>query len=103
MCYIIFQTHTQFCQHFYVPLGAHMRRLVPDHMLGRASTLLTFCAVAMIPIMQIGFGVILDWGEAMGWEEQDRYRLGFAAIGMLIVLSGIVYATARAADEDADL
>ncbi|MDU8927440.1 MFS transporter [Alisedimentitalea sp. MJ-SS2] len=89
-----------FFQHFYVPLGAHMRRLVPDHMLGRGSTLLTLFAVAMIPVMQVGFGMILDWAEVMGWDLQDRYRLAFAAIGGMIVLSTVVYSTVRTADDD---
>jgi len=50
-----------FFQQFYIPLGAHMRKYVPDDMLGRASTLLSLVSVAAIPAMQIGFGAP-RWG-----------------------------------------
>ncbi len=88
-----------FAQQFYIPLGAHMRKVVPDHLLGRGSTLLSLVSVAAIPVMQVGFGAILDLGEAWGLEAQDKYRLAFGALGALILGCGLVYATARNVDE----
>ena len=82
-----------FFQQFYIPLSAHMRRSVPDHMLGRASTLLSLVSVAAIPAMQIGFGSILDYTSRLGFNVQDQYRFAFAAIGILILIGGLIYST----------
>ena len=49
-----------FCQTFYIPLGAHMRKVVPLEVVGRASILLSLVGVAAIPVMQTSFGAILD-------------------------------------------
>lgn len=88
-----------FFQQFYIPLGAHMRNSVPDHMLGRASTLLSLVSVAAIPAMQIGFGIILDFTGSLGFEIQDQYRFAFAAMGTLIVIGGLIYSTASSVDD----
>ena len=84
-----------FCQQFYVPLGAHMRATVPDHLLGRASTLLSLISVAAIPALQITFGAVLDMTAGLGWGVDQQYRAAFAVMGALIAGCGLVYATAR--------
>ena len=88
-----------FCQQFYIPLAAHMRRSVPDHMLGRASTLLTLVSVAAIPLMQVGFGAILDLTGSWGWSVQAQFRAGFGSMGAIVALCGLIYATARRAND----
>ncbi len=88
-----------FLQQFYVPLGAHMRRAVPDRMLGRASTLLSLVSVAAIPAMQLGFGGVLDLAASMGFGIEAQYRLAFGLMGILILLCGSVYAFAQDADD----
>lgn len=88
-----------FMQQFYIPLSAHMRKTVPDQMLGRASTLMNLVAVAAIPLMQMGFGFVLDAAVRAGFETQDQYRIAFGLIGALIWLCGMVYAFSKDADE----
>ncbi|MEM7216293.1 MAG: MFS transporter [Pseudomonadota bacterium] len=88
-----------FFQQFYIPLGAHMRKSVPDDMLGRASTLLSLVSVAAIPLMQIGFGIVLDFTDHLGFGVNDQYRFAFAGMGILILLGGLIYSTSTDADD----
>lgn len=90
-----------FGQQFYIPLGAHMRRIAPDASMARASTLLLFVSVAAIPMMQTGFGAILDLAAAAGVSAVNGYRIGFASIGGLIALAAAIYAGAQDVDEGA--
>lgn len=89
-----------FCQQFYIPLGAHMRKTVPDDMMGRASTLLSLVSVAAIPIMQLGFGAILDAGAEFGLAIQDQYRVAFFAMAAIILLMGAIYMTSRNTNDE---
>ena len=84
-----------FGQQFYIPLGAHMRRVAPAASLGRASTLLMLVSVGAIPVMQTGFGAILDAADAAGLAEADGYRIGFAAIAVALAAAGSIYAGAK--------
>lgn len=88
------------CQQFYIPLGAHMRKIVPIELVGRAVILLTMVGVAMIPIMQTAFGAILDWSAALGFDAAQQYRFSFGAMAALNVVCAVVYSTARSADPD---
>ena len=87
-----------FAQQFYVPLGAHMRQIIPDGLMGRASTLTALSGVAGIPLMQTAFGVVLDLAEKAGVSLADQYRFGFAMMGLMILLAGAVYATSKHAN-----
>jgi len=92
------------CQQFHVPLGAHMRKVIPEHLIGRATTLFSLASVTGIPAMQMLFGVILDMSAAAGFDVADRYRLAFAGMGAMVLLCVAVYSTARdidSAPEDA--
>jgi len=82
-----------FFQQFYIPLGAHMRKSVPDDRLGRASTLFSLVSVATIPVMQIGFGLILEFTNQLGFGIHDQYRFAFAAMAALILIGGLIYST----------
>ncbi|MEO1611931.1 MAG: MFS transporter [Pseudomonadota bacterium] len=87
-----------FCQQFYIPLGAHMRRVAPPASLGRASTLLMLVSVGAIPLMQTGFGAILDAATLFGSPVEGGYRIAFAAVAGLIALCGLIYRGARSVD-----
>ena len=84
-----------FCQQFYLPLAAHSRALFADHFVGRASTLLTLVSVAGIPLMQSGFGVLLDLSRGYGLSDDQGYRLGFASVAVTLLLGTAIYATAK--------
>ncbi|MFC6583738.1 MFS transporter [Sulfitobacter aestuariivivens] len=80
-----------FFQQFYIPLGAELRHAVPDHMLGRASTLLALVSVAAIPVLQITFGALLDIGASWDWQVADQYRLAFAGLAGVIAVCLVLY------------
>lgn len=82
-------------QNFYLTLNAHNRALVGDHLVGRASTLLTVAAVGGIPVMQSGFGIALDWGRSTGLTIEQSYRLGFGFIAASVLVAGLIYAWAE--------
>ncbi|MEM7377522.1 MAG: MFS transporter [Pseudomonadota bacterium] len=88
-----------FSQQFYVPLSAHLRRVVAPDVLGRAVALFTFVAVLAIPVMQTGFALVLDSAAAAGWQPSGQYRLAFAAMAVVIAGCKAVYAGSCNADE----
>ncbi|MEM8579047.1 MAG: MFS transporter [Pseudomonadota bacterium] len=78
-----------FCQQFYIPLGADMRATVPAEVLGRASALLALVAVSAIPLLQLGFGAVLDITSA--WSTNASFGAAFGAMAALISLCAGVY------------
>ena len=88
-----------FCQTFYIPLGAHMRRVVPLEVVGRASILLSLVGVAAIPVMQTGFGAILDLARTAGFGTVDQFRFSFAAMGLAMATCATVYTFTQLADD----
>ncbi|MEL7099596.1 MAG: MFS transporter [Pseudomonadota bacterium] len=80
-----------FAQQFYIPLGAHLRSITPLDQMGRAAALQTLCAVAAIPLMQLGFGAILDLTQSLGFAPQEQYRSAFGSMALVIALCGAVY------------
>lgn len=89
-----------FGQQFYIPLGAHMRRVAPAASLGRASTLLMLVSVGAIPLMQTGFGAILDIAAIKGLTDEDGYRIAFFAIAAMIALAALIYSGAKDINDD---
>lgn len=89
-----------FCQQFHVVVVAHLRAIVPPEVLGRASALFTLVAVIAIPSLQMGFGAILDLAELAGWSRETGFRLGFGAVGAIILCGTAVYSTARRANDN---
>ena len=87
-----------FCQNFYIPLMAHLRKIVPASSMGRASTLLLFVAVSGIPIMQTLFGAIIDLMLHLNFTKEQAFRAAFAYMGLAILLSGLVYSRAQDAN-----
>lgn len=96
---IALMTGMIFVQQFYVPLSAHLRAAVPAEALGRASSLMTLAGVVGISVLQMGFGTVLDIAAAAGFAPVDAYRMGFAAVGLTVILASAVYATARRAND----
>lgn len=88
-----------FCQTFYIPLGAHMRKVVSVETVGRASMLLALVSVAAIPAMQTGFGAILDLTRVAGFEVEDQFRVSFGVMGFVMAVCAAVYASVTAADD----
>lgn len=88
-----------FCQTFYIPLSAHMRKVVPLEMVGRASILLSLFGVAAIPVMQTSFGAILDLARVAGFDTADQFRFSFGAMGLAMATCAGVYSFARHADD----
>lgn len=84
-----------FCQQFYLPLAAHNRALFADHFVGRASTLLTLVSVAGIPLLQSGFGILLDLSRQYGLSDAQGYRLGFAAFAGILLIGTVIYSTTK--------
>lgn len=82
-----------FSQQFYVPLGAHLRHAVPEHVLARASSLFSLVAVTAIPTLQLGFGAALDLGAVLGWDEPQRFGLAFGGMGALVAICALIYAS----------
>jgi len=80
-----------FCQHFYIPLGADSRAIVPNALLGRAASLLALVAVSAIPILQLGFGAVLDAAVAAGLGHEARYRTALGCLGALIACCAGIY------------
>ena len=100
-CFIFLPIFTViFCQTFYIPLQAHMRKVVPMELVGRASILLSLVGVAAIPLMQTGFGAILDLTRAAGFETADQFRFSFGAMAALMFACAAVYSFARQADDE---
>lgn len=90
-----------FSQQFYIPLAAHMQRLFPNRLLGRASAILSFVSVAGIPIMQSLFGVVLDLTRAAGFDQSESYRFGFAYMAISILIGTAIYArSGRSSDRE---
>ncbi|MEM7439559.1 MAG: MFS transporter [Pseudomonadota bacterium] len=86
-------------QQFHVALSAHLRAVVPAAKLGRGSALFSLVAVVAIPSMQLGFGAVLDLAELAGLSRELGYRIGFGLVGLIVIGTTLVYATARQANE----
>ena len=76
-----------------------MRKIVPDASMARAAALLSLVSVAAIPVIQMGFGIILEWSAAFGMERSAQFQLAFFILGILIISASTVYATSKQADE----
>lgn len=76
-----------FLQQFYIPLGALLRDLVPPAVFGRANALLMTVSIGAIPLMQLGFGLILDAALDAGATQAVAYRIAFGILALVLVLA----------------
>lgn len=80
-------------QTFYLPLAAHCRALFPDHLVGRANTMLNLTGIVGVAGMQVVTGFIVRaFPAADGVAEPTAYRLVFAALAALILAGALAYA-----------
>ncbi len=84
-----------FVQQFYIPLLAHLQKVVPANMLGRASAIFSLVSVFGISAMQTVFGIVLDNLIGLGFEVVTAYRICFALMGGLIFLLVLIYASGK--------
>ncbi len=87
-----------FCQQFYIALWAHLRKVVPQAVLGRATTLILLASVGAIPTMQTLIGMIIDLTLYLGTDIQQSYRAAFAFMALCIALTGFVYSKTKMAN-----
>jgi MFS family permease len=87
-----------FCQQFYIALWAHLRKVVPQAVLGRAMTLILLSSVAAIPTMQTLIGMIIDFTLYLGTDIGQSYRVAFAFMALCIALAGFVYSKTKMAN-----
>lgn len=74
---------------FYIVLHAHCRALIPDHLTGRAITMVNFCSVIGVFIMQALSGLLIGAFQAADSSAPEfAYRLLFGVIA-LALLAGI--------------
>ena len=50
-------------------------------------------SVAGIPLIQSGFGILLDVAAQIGLSGEEGYRLGFASIAAALLVGTSIYAT----------
>jgi hypothetical protein len=75
------------CQTFYLPLAAHCRSLFPDHLVGRANTILNLSGIVGVALMQLLSGPIVRlFPRDGGLAEPLAYRLVFALLAASILL-----------------
>ncbi len=84
-----------FAQQFYIPLLAHMQKVMPNASLGRASAVFSLVGVLGISVMQTLFGVVIDLAHAAGLATPDAYRLAFLMMAISIGALASIYATGR--------
>jgi predicted MFS family arabinose efflux permease len=79
-------------QTFYLPLAAHCRALFPDHLVGRANTMLNLCGILGVAGMQMLTGFLMQaFPSADGVAGPAAYRALFATLAVLIVLGALAY------------
>lgn len=88
-----------FSQQFYIPLAAHMQKIMPAASLGRASALFSIVGMFGISATQIGFGIVIDLAHDAGFATPEAYRLAFGMMAAAIALMAMVYATGRDASK----
>lgn len=76
---------------FYIVLHAHTRAIVPEHLTGRAVTLVNLCCVMGVFLMQVASGLLIGaFQQADGRAPELAYRLlfGLIAVAMALGLAG---------------
>ncbi len=78
-------------QGYYVTLQTHCRAFFPDHMVGRANTMMNLFGVFGVFLMQWGTGLIVDlFPSDLGIAEPIAYRLVFLLVGVMTAV-GVWY------------
>lgn len=80
-----------FLQQFYIPLGVRLRDAVPPSAFGRANALNLLIATSAIPVMQVGFGLVIDLAAVAGATDAMSYRIAFGSMASVIGLAILSY------------
>ena len=90
-------------QSFNVTLAAHCRAVFPDHLVGRANTMVNMAAIAGVAIMQYTTGLIIEAFPAeTGIADPLAYRLLFGMLALMVAAAALVYARVEDAPPFAD-
>jgi MFS family permease len=78
-------------QGYYVTLQTHCRAFFPDHIVGRANSLMNFCGVLGVFMMQWGTGFLVDFFPSdVGIADPVAYQAVFLLVGILTTM-GVWY------------
>lgn len=75
----------------FVVLAAHARRFVPQQRAGRAITCISLMGLTGVFLLQTGTGAAIDMVHAAGGDPADGFRLVFATVLAVLVLTAAVY------------
>jgi len=89
-----------FCSPFYVTLAAHCRGFVPDGRVGRAIACISLMGLVSVFLMQVAAGAIVEGTVERSTEHMDGvvgdgYRLVFAMIAAVLLVTAAIYTRAR--------
>ena len=85
-----------FATPFYATLMAHCRGFVTMEMLGRAITVIGLAGIGGVFLMQFATGWLMElMANSDGSGSLAGYRVMFAAIAIILLISGSYYATVR--------
>lgn len=76
----------------FVILAAHARRFVPAQRAGRAITCISLMGLTGVFVLQTGTGAVIDMVQAAGGAPETGYRLVFATVIAVLLVTGAVYA-----------
>lgn len=85
-----------FCSPFFVTLAAHCRGFVPDDRVGRAIACINVMGLVSVFVMQVAAGALVEGvGDATGAAAGGGYRLVFAMVALVLMVTGAVYTRVR--------
>lgn len=76
---------------FFVVLASHARSFVPQRRAGRAITTINLAGLTGVFLLQTATGAAIDWVEATGGAAETGYRIVFALVLSVLVLSALIY------------
>ena len=76
----------------FVILAAHARRFVPQRRAGRAITCISLMGLTGVFLLQTGTGAVIDMVAATGGAPETAFRLVFATVIAVLVVTAGVYA-----------
>jgi hypothetical protein len=85
-----------FCSPFFVTLAAHCRGFVPVHRVGRAIACINLMGLVNVFVLQAAAGVLVDGATGAGGQATSSgYRLVFAMVAGILVVTGAIYTRVR--------
>jgi predicted MFS family arabinose efflux permease len=75
----------------FIILAGHARSFVPERRAGRAITCITLVGLIGVFLMQTGTGALIDLVARLGGSPVTAYRLVFASVIAILVVSAAIY------------